>query len=337
MLAIGTSLMWGNGLTPQNTFRHMVADWTYAQTGRPVELTTYAHSSAVVATANGSSHAENSAPWIGDLNNPVPSVDDQIECSAHTGNLSQADFILVEGCINDIGAESIVYPWTTPKEIDDGATTYCEHEMSKELQKIDRYFPKAIVVVVGYYPLVTLQTPLLGFFGVHSTRRAADYATKVRTQKQPNAAPPPPKHKGRREEGNTITENSEEFYQRSKESLKKAVAAVAGTSPRFFFAQMPEGNFGGNQPTMDPRFAYGAPDTHLWPISIRFLWWGFFKDDKYWFRQPLCDVYDPLPELAHFVCQTNPAFHPNVPGSAVYATSIQAVVPSSVIDGWKTH
>ncbi len=328
--------MWGNGLKPENTFRHMVADWIYAQTGRPVELTTYAHSSAVVATANGSSHAENSAPWIGDLNNPVPSVDDQIECSAHTGSLSQADFILVEGCINDIGAESIVYPWTTQQEIVDGSTKYCDGEMLKELKKIDGYFPKAVVVVVGYYPLVTLKTPLLGFFGVHGTRRAADYATKVRALKQPNAAPPPAKHKARKVEGNDITNNSEEFYQRSKEDLKKAVAAVNGGNPRFFFAQMPEVNFNGGL-TMDPSFAYGAPKTHLWPISIRFLWWGFMKDDKYWFRQPLCDVYDPLPELAHFVCQTNPAFHPNRPGSAVYATSIQAVVPSSVIDSWKAH
>jgi hypothetical protein len=94
---------------------------------------------------------------------------------------------------------------------------------------------------------------------------------------------------------------------------------------------------------MDPLFAYGAPLRHQWMISFRFLHFSaFYKDEKYWFRQPLCEKYVPADDIPgvinRLVCQTNPAFHPDVEGAEVYAKSIEAVIPVSVVpledEGW---
>jgi hypothetical protein len=50
--------------------------------------------------------------------------------------------------------------------------------------------------------------------------------------------------------------------------------------------------------------------------------WAFYKDENYSFRQPLCDRYVPANDISdainHLVSQTNPAFHPNPEGAAVY-------------------
>lgn len=80
VIAFGTSLMWGNGLKERDTFRYLVADWLATNTSRAVLLTTYAHSAAVLKDAGD--EPMNPAPTIGDLNNAVPSVDQQIECAA---------------------------------------------------------------------------------------------------------------------------------------------------------------------------------------------------------------------------------------------------------------
>jgi hypothetical protein len=103
---------------------------------------------------------------------------------------------------------------------------------------------------------------------------------------------------------------------------------------------MPEPAMVNGQPTMDQRFAYGAPLGHQWMISFRFLhFWAFYKDEKYWFRQPLCDKYVPADDIPGLidrtVCQTNPAFHPNAEGAEVYARSIEAVIPGSAVSKWR--
>jgi hypothetical protein len=339
VLAFGTSLMWGDGLKQPDTFRYKVADWVAAQAGRPVQLTTYAHSAALLSPpAPGSSIPANPAPSIGDLNNALPTVDAQIECAANSDSLRHADLVLMEGCINEVGAEAIAYPWTQTDELRENTNRYCGDPFFAELQKIHQYFPTAIVVVAGYYPLVSARSSAFGFSG---TRRLASRATKVYTKNHAASAQQHTKRRSRGEEHDVLVENSEVFYQNSKVSLKSAVARVnQNGETSAFFAQMPEPARVNGQPTMDPLVAYGAPRRHLWMISFRFLYfWAFYKDDKYWFRQPLCDRYVKADDIAglvdRLVCQTNPAFHPNVAGSTVYAESMEAVIPTSAISKWK--
>jgi hypothetical protein len=339
ILAFGTSLMWGDGLKQSDTFRYKVADWVALQVGRPVQLTTFAHSSALLSpVVPGSSMAANPAPSIGDLNSALPSVDEQIECAANSDSFRGAALVLVEGCINEVGAEAIVYPWTEPGALRESTNRYCGDPFFVELEKIRQYFPRAIIVVAGYYPLVSMRSSAFGFSG---TRRLASRATKVYARRHTVSVQQQKRRRPRKEEHNIMVENSEVFYQTSKTSLESAVSrANANGETTIFFAQMPEPTTANGQPTMDPLFAYGAPLRHQWMISFRFLhFWAFYKDEKYWFRQPLCDEYVPVDDISglidRMVCQTNAAFHPNVEGAQVYAKSIEAIIPGSAVSKWK--
>ena len=217
ILAFGTSLMWGDGLNQTDTFRYKVAAWVAAQAGRPVQLTTYAHSAALLSPpAPGSSIAANPAPSIGDLNNALPSVDEQIECAAKDDGFRHADLVLAEGCINDVGAESVVYPWTQTDALRESTKRSCGDPFLAELQKIRQYFPRAIVVVAGYYPLVSARSSTFGFSG---TRRLASHATKIYAKSHIASVQQQKKRKPRKEEHDIMVVNSEVFYQNSKNSL----------------------------------------------------------------------------------------------------------------------
>lgn len=268
----------------------------------------------------------------------MPTVGEQIDCAANDEGYRSADLVLVEGCINDVGAESIVYPWTEADALGESTNRYCGDPFFSALQKIRQYFPKAVVVVAGYYPLVSSRSSIFGFSG---TRRLASRTRKVYTSKHIVPVSQQKTRKPRREEHDILAVNSEIFYQRSKASLISAVNRANGNGePAVFFAQMPEPATFNGQPTMDPRLAYGSSRGNEWMVSFRFLhFWAFHKDENYWFRQPLCDQYVPADDIPsainHLVCQTNPAFHPNVGGAAVYTKSIETIIPVSAISQWK--
>jgi hypothetical protein len=79
----------------------------------------------------------------------------------------------------------------------------------------------------------------------------------------------------RQEERNMMVANSEGFYQQSKSALKRAVNNVNDENePRVFFATLPEVSNGIGLPTVDPLFAYGAPQKHEWMIPVRFYSFG---------------------------------------------------------------
>src|SRR5579884_889970 len=126
VLALGTSVMWGNGLRPEHTFRYQVAQWLQFKTHRPINLVTLAHSSAFLNDHPGG--ASSPDPQNGALNGNYPSVQEQGRCAAqHLGLIPE--LVLVEGCINDVNATSIVTPWTDTTQIIESTDKFCGDEM----------------------------------------------------------------------------------------------------------------------------------------------------------------------------------------------------------------
>lgn len=136
----------------------------------------------------------------------------------------------------------------------------------------------------------------------------------------------------REEERGIVADDSEAFYQDSKRALTASVSQMIQESPgNFFYAGLPEITEEDGTVTVDPNYAFGAPGKHQWSIPIRILFiWAIFKDNKYWFRQPLCRqyVHNPIDKL---VCDSNTAFHPNVAGAKAYAQSIETAIPQSIL------
>jgi hypothetical protein len=329
VVALGTSLTWGDGVKQPDTFRYKVADWITQQTGRPVQLTTFAHSAAILADPPpGVAVGPNPAPTIGDINSAVPSVDDQIACATDQYSLASASLVILDGCINEVNAYLIVAPWESTSELRANTRKYCGGVMQTTLGKIKASFPNATVIVVGYYPLVSSKSSVFGF---SSSRRLRSHLEKTYRVTHPNFAVPRTSL-SRAKQDNIMVDNSEVFYQESKQGLKGAVDATNGNGPpRFLFAGLAEKP---GTTTIDPDFAYGAPHTHEWLLPFRFLWWVFNPDDKYRYRYPLCERYVPA-ALERLECEMNAGFHPNRIGSDAYAQGIESAIPAVTLSGWK--
>jgi hypothetical protein len=113
-------------------------------------------------------------------------------------------------------------------------------------------------------------------------------------------------------------------------------AAVSGPAVRLFYTGLPEVNG-----TVDPNWAYRAPDTHQWRIPIPYLAWlssSFVAhpDEEFTYRNRACLAFYKTP-LDRFLCQTNTGFHPNVKGAEAYASSIESAIPAATLTGWKRN
>lgn len=337
VIAFGTSLMWGNGLKEPDTFRYLVADWVAERTGRPVALTTFAHSAALLGLPATGAVLEGNSDWaVGDLNYSVPTVHQQIDCATSLPDTADADLILLEGCINEVGAESIPLPWTNAIDLKKRTQAACGGAMKTELTHLSRVYPRATVVVVGYFPLVSDRS-ITGWF--HGTRRLKKHAKKVYSVQHPGKPEPPAPKRSKKEERNVMADNSELFYQTSKQEILNAVDNVDINivhARQIIFAPLPEVMLASGTRTVDPNFAFGAPGHRLWWVPIPILWhWAFFRDEKYGFRYGECRKYVTKLE-EKLICPVNPAFHPNRLGAKMYADSITAVIPPDSLSRWKT-
>jgi hypothetical protein len=336
IIAVGTSLMWGNGLKEKDTFRHLVANWVAERTGQPVMLTTFAHSAALLGPPVPGTVLEGDANWgVGDLNYSVPSVSEQIDCAASLPDTTDVDLILLDGCINEVGAETIPLPWTDPNDLKHRTQTACGGTMKTALTHVAKVYPKATVIVVGYFPLVSGQS-ITGWF--HGTQRLKKHAVKVysaRHKGQPRSQGPKLSKSADRDR---MADNSELFYQTSKQEIFNAIDDVDKNIlhvQQIIFAPLPEVTLADGTRTVDPNFAFGAPEHRLWWVPIPILWhWAFFRDDKYGIRHDECGKYVTNFE-EKLVCPVNSSFHPNVAGAKMYADSITAVIPLDLLKHWQ--
>lgn len=337
VVAFGSSVTWGDGLHFEHTFRYGVSDWLAKLTGKPVELWTFAHSSAYLAPVPGQG-TYSPDPSNGALNGNYPAVTQQADCAAGPHALGNADLVLLDGCINEVNAVAIVAPWTPLTQIKSDTEKYCGAPMQTALKQIAGQFPSAVVVVVGYWPIIS---PKSTVFGPGGTNQVASWAEKA-AQSRTTGVPKPPsgtaavRGMSREAKRNAMAENSEAFYQISKAAIQKAVKVVSASYPsRIFFAGLPEISYGNTQ-TVDPDYAYGAPKTHEWYLPVPFLWWVIHPDEEYRRRNIACLADYPF-GADRLVCQSNAGFHPNVAGEQEYIKAIEAAIPQPSITRWKAR
>ncbi len=332
VLAFGTSVMWGNGLRAKETFRHQLTDWLVEQTGRQVQLITYAHSGALLSRASQQgSIPSNPAPELGLINESLPTVEEQVNCAIEN-HLTHADLLLVEGCINDVGAERIVYPWTDSSMLSHDTDTWCGH-MGSLLETIKDNFPEANVIVVGYYPIVSNKTPFLGWLTIP---RLIKHAQHVYEAAHPRIAGQTRPSYSRKEREGIAAKNSQIFYQHAKFALNEAVNAQNSSNhQRFAYAGLPERAVVNGMTTVDPNFSFGTCRTSLWYIPIRLLpFWVILKDHAYWSRQQPCHTY--AHGVDEIVCESNAAAHPNAKGAVLYLTAVERSILASTLQVWRS-
>jgi len=157
MLVLGDSIMWGQGLKPEQKFSWRIKCWLQEKTGREVQTRVEAHSGAHLT---GVSSAFRFSSNDGEVNLPYPTINEQLDNAASFYGPARlkVDLILVDGCINDVDVSNLLNAGASPEWLRERITMTCGAGMHKLLQRVTENFPNAQVVVTGYYRVVSNNT-----------------------------------------------------------------------------------------------------------------------------------------------------------------------------------
>jgi len=243
MLVIGDSIMWGQGLRDDEKFSSRVKCWLQEKTEREVKLHMEAHSGAVIS---GSASALPAFTSInGEVNMTSPTINDQLDHAVefYKQNQTSPALILMNGCINDVGVKNLLAASTPLEDLREQARLNCGEKMQRLLGRVRDGFPKAQVILTGYYPIVSRQT--------------ADNAFLRLLVKKLNNQRPEARKMTDKEMRERLVTISDEWYKASTANLLEAITksnSVSPDSPKVLFAEI---QFG-------PEHVFAAPETLLW-------------------------------------------------------------------------
>jgi len=244
MLVIGDSIMWGQGLRDDEKFSSRVKCWLQEKTEREVKVHMEAHSGAVIS---GSASAQPAFTSInGEVNLTSPTINDQLDHAVqfYKQNQTSPALILMNGCINDVGVKNLLAASTPLEDLREQARLNCGEKMQRLLGRVKDGFPKAQVIVTGYYPIVSPQT--------------ADNAFLRLLVKKLNNQRPEARKMTDKEMRERLVAISDEWYKASTANLLEAITKINSVansdSPKVLFAEI---QFG-------PEHVFAAPETLLW-------------------------------------------------------------------------
>ena len=309
VLAIGDSIVWGQGLPTEAKFTSRTRDWLEQRVQGPVTLTVFAHSGAVIHRRRDDSACTYKGVYAGESPSLAPSIIAQAWWAARRGQAmcasgpavpapnDEVDLVLLDGGINDVDVVHILNPAYSGL----AALTrkLCHRGMVSLLGDVALLFPNAKVVVTGYYPIVSEESDVsvlgpallnVGVLGVPSqfTAFARKYGGEPQLRRR-------------------LAKQSLAFHDAATASYVSAVAKVNKALHR---------DFRFVNPNFAPRNAIGAADSWLWPVNA--------EDPAKASRIAECTehygVVSLLPEAGK--CRAASMGHPNIAGAAAYTAAI---------------
>ena len=294
MVTMGDSVIWGQGHPLGEDFASRVQQWIQSQKGGTVRKIVYAHSGATIEPTADMYRED----LHGEINWNTPTILQQVDCVTDA-IATQTNLVLMDGCINDLHAEKILDPTVDRTWIRQQADTACRERMRSLLDKVNRRFPTAIILVTGYFPIVSAQSDpqqvakLLNIFGPLGVLSGSISGLFMR---------------------NKVGANSAEWYQASNEILSEVVKEYDALSNRqhWAFVQIPFG----------PENAFGAPQSYLYEVPDDF---GPNQDPVFGGRRRACmGFYRPGIDLIK--CIKASAYHPNRRGVEAYKNAVIGVL-----------
>lgn len=226
---LGDSLLWGSGLSEEEKAWALVRRWLEQRLGRPVQASVLAHSLAVIAP---DAEKDTAPPAWGEIRFRRPSITYQALFDPRMRDgASSVDLVLVDGGINDLGPLNLIAPWRSPRWVREHTAEHCGRTMKNLLLPLLDRFPKARVVVTGYYPIVSGNTWFV---------RALSPLPAVRRR---------------------MIDLSEAWRQASDEWLRWAVDQA-----NLHVSSRPARRVLYANPVFLPDNCYGARDTYLWTL-----------------------------------------------------------------------
>ena len=330
VVAFGDSVMWGQGLLDapgqSHKFSSRVRDWLQNSLGKPVTLTSFAHSGATFTPGNS---AQEIMATPGEVPNSFPSITRQVLIDAPATlpragiNLLDVDLVLVDGCSNDIGIATILDPSQPDAEIAAATSGACGG-MTSVLTGIRKLFPAARIVLTGYWGIVSPQSDLTAVAtllisaGIVLAPPVAatlgiplDPVTGLIAGAVTSAVL-----------RNSLVNHSNTFLNASNTALAMATASVN--------SQQGAGWVTFVQPPFQSDNAYAAPNTWLWLVPTDL----FPKDEMFRQRQQICGTVKFQSALEQAKCVQASMGHPNVLGAQAYADAIAAQLATS-LGAWR--
>jgi hypothetical protein len=358
ILVLGDSVMWGQGLKNEHKFSYRIGDWICArrhgsdrcEDTNDVEIHVEAHSGAVITpplTANERKEedkfirTQSPTKYAGEVNHGYPTIGGEIELAQryYGGNsvpLTEINLIFVNGGINDMGATRILLPHVGGN-IEQYANRYCRDQMSILLYRLATTFPNARIIIPGYFPLVSLNTPedilweTIGYLFLNKQDVGSEHGA-IKEESEMASSPNPGKQS---KIFKLLAKRSIQWVAASNTAFERAVNEFNSSHP--IANDLVQSGESSKRAIFVPVLfeddnAYAAPKTFLWQL-VR-------KSPTVTFT---CTTHDPLKNImvsdevqpdrpcmcdqagkAHSTsCLRAAAFHPNKEGAERYFSTIK--------------
>lgn len=157
MLVLGDSIMWGQGLKPEEKFSWRIKCWLQEKTNRDVRQTVFAHSGALLT---GAAETPRFKSNDGEVNLSYPTINEELNRARefYGPANSKVNLILLNGCINDVDVSNLLNVTTDPNWLRERIHTSCKLGMHDLLKRVTESFPNAQVIVPSYYRIVSDST-----------------------------------------------------------------------------------------------------------------------------------------------------------------------------------
>lgn len=359
MLAIGDSVMWGQGLLEQNKFSYIVRDelckrrnGAQCANKEDVQIYVTAHSGANIFEKQEDDQLflRTNTPRVysGEVNFPNPTIPGQIDLAARhyqsqSISLAEVDLILVNGGINDMNNSILLIPRVFRSSVEFYANLYCGEKMKELLGSLAQKFPNARMVVPSYFPLISDQTPAttvlsilkMALTGVPGEAERLYRIQEARAFRLLRGIPDNVQHPIR----HYLANRSEKWATASSAALRGAVNSINADRPltpiragastqRAWFVQVPFG----------PERAYGTNSTYLWKLVDRRREAECARggiagnlesnDELFPKRACMCEVACKENDIT---CVRAGFMHPNKQGARAYADSIIDVLRTEIL------
>ena len=322
LLVVGDSLIFGQGLLEKDKIYTHVAEWLRSS-GRTVNLKMKAHSGSTLkfhakeAEAYRKAGRDETFYYKPEVNVSFPSTWKQIEVAAEeyraTGN-DGADLILLSGCITDITVAKVLDPKGDDDLLRRQAKQYCHDDMLDLLNHAVRMHPRASIVVIGYFPMISPQSDDVRLFNSWLEARDTNRFLKWMMNN------PIMRKVYFKKVGDKAVHRSRLWFEISNAALQSAIDDFNRqfNRPRAVFVRSP----------LTEDNAVEAPNTML----FRMLKNGIPEDPM--FREREVDCNQALTELKRSTgldypirfCEVAGVGHPNPTGAQRYAEAIQSVL-----------
>jgi lysophospholipase L1-like esterase len=306
ILALGTSIMWGQGLEDPDKMHNALRKMLQKQfPDRTVTVNFLAHSGSTTGYKQDGSLDTRHEPRIhGEVPTDYPTIVQQIEeFDTLAIDRDDVDLILLDAGVNDVRVERILDPAVRPHIIESLVEMYCHRYMVLLLESLTTKFKNAKILVIAYYQMLTEQSEeeyihtLLKAFGKVPVGFVADAVVDVFN--------PLMKHR--------VLSNSETFASASLAAFQQSAEQVNAqlTDKRIFIVP----------PTIDATHSALTPDPWLFGINEDLS----PQDTMSKIRAEQCHCAPPH-RTEPVICEKASAGHPNPKGANAFAEAMRKII-----------